>query len=64
MEAGTLQFDGAQDFHALALPGDQDFGRMTDSTPGGMQGRVLSEARFVCENQGSVLSLGFFLRFG
>jgi hypothetical protein len=50
MEAGTLQFDGAQDFHALALPGDQDFGRMTDSTPGGMQGRVLSEARFVGEN--------------
>jgi hypothetical protein len=64
MKAGPLQFDGAQDLHALALPGDQDFGRMTDATPRGMQGGVLPKAGFVGENQRAVLAAGFFLRFG
>jgi hypothetical protein len=64
VEAGPLQFDRAQDLHALALPGDQDFGRMTDATPRGMQGRVLPKARFVGEDQRAVLAADFFLRFG
>ena len=64
MEAGLPEFDGAQDLDALALPGDRNFRRLPDATPGGVQGGVLAEAGFVGENQRPVLSPGFFLRLG
>jgi hypothetical protein len=64
VEAGAPELDGTQDFDALAFAGDRDFGRMTDSAPGGVQRGVLPEAGFVGENQCSVLAAGFFLRRG
>ena len=64
VEAGLPEFDGAQDFDALALPGDRNFRRPPDAAPGGVQGGVLAEAGFVGEDQRPVLPPGFFLRLG
>lgn len=60
VEAGTPEFDGAQDLHVLAFSGDGDLGRMADPTPGRVQGGVLPETGFIDKNQRSVLAAGFF----
>ena len=64
VETGPPELDGRQDLDALALSGDGDFGRTTDSAPSGIQSGVLAKAGFVGENQRPALSLGFFLRLG
>ena len=64
VETRAPQFDGAQDFDALALSRDGDFRRVPDATPGGMQRGVLSETGFIGEDQRPTLGSGFFLRLG
>ena len=64
MESRAPQLDGAQNLHRLAFPGDPKLGWPSDSAPGGMQGGVLPETRFVGENQRPVFPVGFFLRLG
>ena len=64
IEPCAPKFDGAENFHALALSGYGDFRRPSDAAPGGVQGRVLPETGFVGEEEGTVLRTGFFLRAG
>jgi len=64
VEAGSPELDSAQDLHALAFAGDGDLGRMTEPTPGSVQGGILPETGFVGKNQRPVLGAGFFLRRG
>jgi hypothetical protein len=64
VEAGTPEFDSAQDLHALAFAGDGDLGGMAEPAPGGVQGGVLTETGLVGKNQRPILGAGFFLRRG
>ena len=64
VEAGTPEFDSAQDLHALPFAGDGDLGRMAEPAPGSVQGGVLTEIGLVGKNQRPVLSAGLFLRRG
>ncbi len=64
VEPRAPEFDGSENLHALALPGDRNFWRATHAAPGSVQGRVLPEAGFVGEDQRPVPRAGFFLRFG
>jgi len=41
------QLDGTEDLDALACPGYGNLRRMSDSAPGGVQGRILTEAGFI-----------------
>src|SRR5438094_9712577 len=60
IEPRAPEFDGPEDLHAFALPGDGNFWRATHATPGRVQGRVLSETGFVREDQRPVPRLAFF----
>ena len=62
LEAGTPEFDRAQDLDTLAFAGDGDLGRMAEPAPGGVQGGVLPETGFVGKDQRPLLGAGFFLR--
>src|SRR5665213_1274060 len=64
LEPRTPELDGAENLHALALPGHRNFWWAAYAAPGGMQGRVLPETGFVGEDQRPVPRSGFFLRFG
>jgi len=64
VEAGTPEFDGAQDLHILAFAGDGDLGRMAHPAPGRVQRGILPETGLVGKNQRPVLAAGFFLRRG
>jgi hypothetical protein len=64
VEAGSPELDSAQNLHALAFAGDGDLGRMAESAPGSVQGRVLPETGFVGKNQRRILRAGFFLGRG
>src|SRR5260370_42075501 len=64
IELCAPEFDGSENLHALTLSSDRNFWRTTHSAPGSVQGRVLSEAGFISEDQRPVPRLGFFLRFG
>ncbi len=64
VEAGTPEFDSAQDLHALAFAADGDLGGMAESAPGSVQGGVLTETGFIGKNQRPIFAAGFFLRRG
>ena len=56
--------DGPEDLDALALPGHGNLRRMSNSTPGGVQGGILTETGFVGKNQRPVFLLGVFFSLG
>ena len=64
VELGAPEFDGAENFHTLALAGYQYSGWTPDAAPRGMQCRVLAEAGFVSKDQRRTLRPGFFLILG
>lgn len=64
MKSRLPELDGTEDLDALALAGDRNLGRMSDSAPSGVQRGVLPETGFIGEDQGAVFLLGFFFRFG
>jgi hypothetical protein len=64
VESSLPEFDGAQDFDALAFSGHRHFRRVTDPAPGRVEGGILPEAGLVGKNQRPVLGAGFFLRRG
>lgn len=47
MKSYLPQLDGAEDLDTLALSGHGNLRRMSDSAPGGVQGGILTEARFI-----------------
>jgi hypothetical protein len=64
VEPSAPEFNGSQNLHAFAFPGNRDFRRAAYAAPGSVQSRVLPETGFVGEDQRRVLRAGFFLRFG
>ena len=64
VETRVPQFNGPEDFHILALPGNRDFGWTPYAAPGGVERRVLPEASFVSEDERPVSRAGFFLSLG
>jgi hypothetical protein len=64
IESCAPEFDGPEDLHAFALPGNRNLWRATHPAPGRMQGRVLPETGFVGEDQRPVPRLRFFLSCG
>lgn len=63
-EPTSLQFDRAQDLHALALARDRHIRRMSHATPSRVQGRVLSKTSLIAEDQRPPFDLGFFFKRG
>jgi hypothetical protein len=47
MKSYLPQLDRAEDLDTLALSGHGNLRRMSDSAPGGVQGGILTEARFI-----------------
>jgi hypothetical protein len=47
MKSYLPQLDGTEDLDTLALSGHGNLRRMSDSAPGGVQGGILTEARFI-----------------
>ena len=64
IETRAPQFNGSEDFHTLAFPGDRDFRWTPYAAPGGVERRVLPEAGFVRKEERPVSRAGFFLSVG
>jgi hypothetical protein len=59
-----VDFDSSEDLDALALTGYRDLRLGSDPRPGCVEGGVLAEACFVCEDERAAFPLGFFLMLG
>ena len=63
-EARRADIDRAEDLYTLACARDGNQRLAADPRPGLVERRVLSEARFVFEDDGGSGGAGFFLMFG
>jgi hypothetical protein len=64
VKPGLVNSIAPKDLDTFTLAGNRDLRRSPDSTPGGIQGGILTDAGFITENQRPVAALGFFLRLG
>lgn len=64
IEPWAPKFDGAENLHVLAFSRHGNFWWVPYAAPGGVERRILPEARFVGEDEGPVSRPGFFLRAG
>lgn len=64
IEPCAPEFDRAENLDVLAFSRHGDFRWASYAAPGGVERRVLPEARFVCEDERPVARAGFFLRAG
>jgi hypothetical protein len=63
-ETACIEFDRAQNFQSLLLPGGGNFGLASYPCPGLVESGVLTESSFVLEEEGGSFASGFFLMSG